>query len=210
MSGSRSASARPSRALGSSPTSSITAPSRRTTDASPSATSRSTRRSVPGGTTGSPGAWCPRSRSTWCTRALSGSPRACSVRSTAQGTSRASASFTPWGPTGPSAWTTRSSTIARSTRSSSRAGTRSRSNPRTPTFYSDVWSHQLGGRGAQSKSDLVDERCYEGDSIRPLPESVARAFRVDDDPAPPAHVEHMAGRRLDEAVAPRDVLARAR
>lgn len=82
--------------------------------------------------------------------------------------------------------------------------------PTTPTFYSDVWSHQLGGRGAQSKSDLVEERCYEGDSIRPLPESVAKAFRVDEDRAPPAHVEHMAGRRLDEVAAPRDVLARAR
>jgi hypothetical protein len=82
--------------------------------------------------------------------------------------------------------------------------------PSRPTFYSNVWSHQLGGRGAHSSRDLVDERCYQGDSIRPLPESIARAFRVDDDRAPPAHVERMPGRRLDEVLPSQDVLARAR
>jgi hypothetical protein len=36
-----------------------------------------------------------------------------------------------------------------------------------------------------------------------LPESVARAFRVDwDDRAPPAHVERTGGRRLDFVSAP--------
>ena len=73
-----------------------------------------------------------------------------------------------------------------------------------PTFYSEVWSHQLGGRRAHARSDLAYERCYGEGSIRPLPESVARAFRVDwDHRAPPAHVEadvNQAGaRRIDFA-----------
>jgi hypothetical protein len=66
-----------------------------------------------------------------------------------------------------------------------------------PTFYSDVWSHQLGGRGAHSPADLTYERCYGEGSIRPLPDSVARTFRVDTVRAPPAHVERDGGRRLD-------------
>jgi hypothetical protein len=67
-----------------------------------------------------------------------------------------------------------------------------------PTFYSEVWSHQLGGHGARSRSDLAYERCYSEGSIRPLPESVAQAFRVDwDDRAPPAHVERTGARRID-------------
>jgi len=67
-----------------------------------------------------------------------------------------------------------------------------------PTFYSQVWSHQLGGQDARSRSDLTYVRCYDEDSIRPLPEAIARAFRVDgDDRAPPAHVERNGGRRLD-------------
>jgi hypothetical protein len=67
-----------------------------------------------------------------------------------------------------------------------------------PTFYSQVWSHQLGGQGARSRSDLAYERCYSEGSIRPLPASVARAFRVDvDDRAPPAHIERAGGRRID-------------
>ena len=68
--------------------------------------------------------------------------------------------------------------------------------PNRPTFYSDVWSHQLGGRGARSRSDLVSSRCYEGDAVRPLPESVAREFRVTGR-ALPAHVEKQQGRRLE-------------
>ncbi len=69
-----------------------------------------------------------------------------------------------------------------------------------PTFYSQVWSHQLGGQGARSRSDLAYMRCYDEGSIRPLPESIARQFRVDDDDrAPPAHVEREGGRRLDFA-----------
>jgi hypothetical protein len=69
-----------------------------------------------------------------------------------------------------------------------------------PTFYSQVWSHQLGGRGAMSFHDLAYVRCYDASSIRPLPDSVARAFHVDGDfRAPPAHVERTGGRRIDVA-----------
>ncbi|MGH7270021.1 MAG: hypothetical protein ACREJ3_06280, partial [Polyangiaceae bacterium] len=69
-----------------------------------------------------------------------------------------------------------------------------------PTFYSDVWSHQLGGRGARDRSDLAYVRCYSAGTIRPLPESVARRFDVDHgDRAPPAHVERDRGRRIDVA-----------
>jgi hypothetical protein len=71
--------------------------------------------------------------------------------------------------------------------------------PDRPTFYSQVWSHQLGGQGARSRSDLAYLRCYGEGSIRPLPAAVAREFRVDgDDRAPPAHVEREAGRRIDD------------
>jgi hypothetical protein len=77
--------------------------------------------------------------------------------------------------------------------------------PARPTFYSDVWSHQLGGRGARSRGDLVDLKCYVGDRIMPLPEDMARRFRVDEDRAPPAHVERLAGRRVDVPRVPRAV-----
>jgi hypothetical protein len=80
--------------------------------------------------------------------------------------------------------------------------------PARPTFYSDVWSHQLGGRGARSRRDLVEEGCYVGDAIRPLTAAVARAFRIDEGRAPPAHVEHVAGRRLDNVASPRRVPTR--
>jgi hypothetical protein len=70
--------------------------------------------------------------------------------------------------------------------------------PERPTFYSEVWSHQLGGREARSRRDLAYVRCYQGaGSIRPLPESIARQFRVDGRAAP-AHVEASGGRRLDQ------------
>jgi hypothetical protein len=57
--------------------------------------------------------------------------------------------------------------------------------------------------GARSRSDLTYERCYDERSIRPLPDAVAREFRVDiDDRAPPAHVEISDGaRRLDGQLA---------
>ncbi len=69
--------------------------------------------------------------------------------------------------------------------------------PRRPTFYTEVWSHQLGGRGAKTRKDLAYLHCYEGPgSIRPLPESIASAFRVAGRAAP-AHVERIPGARVD-------------
>lgn len=79
--------------------------------------------------------------------------------------------------------------------------------PSRPTFYTDVWSHQLGAKGVRSRDDLAYVRCYRGDSVRPLPESVARAFHLWRR-AGPAHVERLAGRRLDDAEPSRDALAR--
>jgi hypothetical protein len=65
-----------------------------------------------------------------------------------------------------------------------------------PTFYSDVWSHQLGARGARSLADLAYRHCFDEGSIRPLPDSVDRAFRLEGR-ALPAHVERLAGQRLN-------------
>src|ERR1043166_534393 len=39
--------------------------------------------------------------------------------------------------------------------------------PTAPTFYSDVWSHQLGGRGVR-RAELAYLRCYRRGSILPL------------------------------------------
>ena len=80
--------------------------------------------------------------------------------------------------------------------------------PVRPTFTSDVWSHQLGGRAVGSPRDLVDDRCYADDAIRPLPDGVALAFGIDKDRAPPAHVEEVVGRRIDKTVPLRAVVAR--
>ncbi len=66
--------------------------------------------------------------------------------------------------------------------------------PSRPTFYADAWSHQLGARTARSRADLAYLHCYADESVRPLPDAVARAFRVDDGRegrAPPAHVEQL-------------------
>lgn len=68
-----------------------------------------------------------------------------------------------------------------------------------PTFYADAWSHQLGAQGAHSRADLAYVRCYAGDALRPLPDAVARQFRIDegrDGRAPPAHVEQLRDSRL--------------
>jgi hypothetical protein len=73
--------------------------------------------------------------------------------------------------------------------------------PARPVFVTDVWSHQLGSRAARTRADLFTLRCYEGDSIRPLPDEIARRFRVDERRAAPAHVERTAGRRIDGATA---------
>lgn len=64
--------------------------------------------------------------------------------------------------------------------------------PEHPVFYSDIWSHQLGGSGAASRHDLAYLRCYEGDSIRPLPDAVARDYSLENR-AGPAHVERLGG-----------------
>lgn len=64
--------------------------------------------------------------------------------------------------------------------------------PKRPTFYSDVWSHQLGGRGAKSKSDLDYVRCYGRGHLHPLPDGVATDFELVGR-APPAHVEALGG-----------------
>jgi hypothetical protein len=64
--------------------------------------------------------------------------------------------------------------------------------PEHPVFYSDVWSHQLSGSGAASRQNLAYLRCYEGDSIRPLPDDVARVYRIENR-ADPAHVERLDG-----------------
>jgi hypothetical protein len=68
--------------------------------------------------------------------------------------------------------------------------------PERPVFYSDIWSHQLGGNAAGSRRNLAYLRCYEGDSIRPLPDDVARSYRVDNR-ADPAHVERLDGVAVD-------------
>lgn len=64
--------------------------------------------------------------------------------------------------------------------------------PGQPVFYSDIWSHQLGGTGAASRQNLAYLRCYEGDSIRPLPDDVGRAYHLENR-AGPAHVERLGG-----------------
>lgn len=66
--------------------------------------------------------------------------------------------------------------------------------PARPVLYSDVWSHQLGGKGARSKDDLAYLRCYKDAQIRPLPDAVALEFNADGEGrgrAVPAHVEAM-------------------
>lgn len=66
--------------------------------------------------------------------------------------------------------------------------------PERPVFYSDVWSHQLGGTGARALSDLQYVRCYDKDHVRPLTESIAREYAIDAHRrAKPAHVETLDG-----------------
>jgi hypothetical protein len=68
--------------------------------------------------------------------------------------------------------------------------------PERPTFYSDVWSHQLGGRGVRSKSDLAYLHCYDRDHVRPLPDAVAEDFALAGR-ANPAHLEQLGGFAID-------------
>ena len=67
--------------------------------------------------------------------------------------------------------------------------------PKRPTFYSDVWSHQLGGRGVRSMSDLAYVRCFGPGRVRPLPDAIANDFTLDGR-APPAHVETLGGQAI--------------
>ena len=67
-----------------------------------------------------------------------------------------------------------------------------------PTFYTDVWSHQLGGRGVQSREDLASIHCYEADRIRALSDDIAREFRLERR-ADPAHVELLGGVSIHDA-----------
>jgi hypothetical protein len=71
--------------------------------------------------------------------------------------------------------------------------------PARPTFTTDIWSHQLGYK-ARAGEHLAYRRCYEGDSIRPLPDGLARDFRVDENRAGPAHVERE-GRPIESPLA---------
>jgi hypothetical protein len=64
--------------------------------------------------------------------------------------------------------------------------------PEHPVFYSDLWSHQLAGTAARSRQSLAYLRCYEGDAIRPLPDGLARRYRIGNR-ADPAHVERLGG-----------------
>jgi hypothetical protein len=64
--------------------------------------------------------------------------------------------------------------------------------PQRPTFYSDVWSHQLGGKGVRSKADLAYVYCYGPGHVRPLPEAVAKDFALASR-AKPAHVDGLGG-----------------
>jgi hypothetical protein len=65
--------------------------------------------------------------------------------------------------------------------------------PKRPTLYTDVWSHQLGATGAKSPRDLAYVQCYSGDKLRPLPRAVAQDFNVEHR-ATPAHVERLVPR----------------
>lgn len=67
--------------------------------------------------------------------------------------------------------------------------------PARPTFYTNVWSHQLGGRGVKSVADLAYVRCFGPGRVLPLPDSVSDEFAVDGR-ASPAHVEALGGRPI--------------
>jgi len=67
--------------------------------------------------------------------------------------------------------------------------------PERPTLYSDVWSHQLGGRGVKSKSDLAYLRCFGPGQVRPLPAAISDEYALVGR-APPAHVEALGGRAV--------------
>jgi hypothetical protein len=67
--------------------------------------------------------------------------------------------------------------------------------PERPTFYSNVWSHQLGGRGVTSMADLAYVRCYGPGRVLPLSDAVFDEFALRGR-AQPAHVEALGGRPI--------------
>jgi hypothetical protein len=67
-----------------------------------------------------------------------------------------------------------------------------RMDPKKPTFYSDVWSHQLGARGVKKHSDLAYVKCFGPGKLRPLPDAIDNEFALGGR-APPAHVEALGG-----------------
>jgi hypothetical protein len=64
-----------------------------------------------------------------------------------------------------------------------------------PTFYSEVWSHQLGARGVRKHSDLAYVKCFGPGMVRRLPDDIENEFALADR-APPAHIEALGGRVL--------------
>jgi hypothetical protein len=78
--------------------------------------------------------------------------------------------------------------------------------PQRPTFYSNVWSHQLGGRGVRSKADLSYVHCYGPGHVKPLPEGISHDYALAGR-APPAHVEALGGTAIG---APLVIAAKAR
>lgn len=75
------------------------------------------------------------------------------------------------------------------------AGEIMRLDPERPTFYSTVWSHQLGGKGVKKSSDLVYEKCFGPGKLRPLPDAVAKEYGLDHR-ARPAHLEALGGKMI--------------
>ncbi|HSO31244.1 MAG TPA: hypothetical protein VLT33_01975 [Labilithrix sp.] len=71
--------------------------------------------------------------------------------------------------------------------------------PARPTLYSDVWSHQLGGRGKHSRAELSYVRCFDAAHIALLPDAVEKDFALAGR-AKPAHGEGLGGRMLGAPV----------
>ena len=67
--------------------------------------------------------------------------------------------------------------------------------PKRPTLYSDVWSHQLGGRGVHDKGSLAYVQCFGPGHVRPLSDALSSEFALAGR-APPAHVEALGGRAV--------------
>ena len=64
-----------------------------------------------------------------------------------------------------------------------------------PTLYSDVWSHQLGGRGVRDKGSLAYVQCFGRGHLRPLSDALVDEYALAGR-APPAHVEALGGRAV--------------